>query len=189
MIRPFSPDAKIALLRQGLSMKPHSPTIMLRLAEALAEKGETKEAAKIFRRAYLQKPFLWFGRPGGNPEDLRDEAAAMIEHGAIFSSTIAALAIGEARLGHADEVKRLVDYDRFFRTRCWSRLMVSTTGGVQCGAGGRDQIQFEFLPGDGRPLDAKHLAERQRDVIRKARMPRIHRSGPARGRSLHREPA
>ena len=46
---------------------------------------------------------------------LRDEAAAMIKHGAVFSSTIAALAIGEARLGRASEVKRLVDYDRFFK--------------------------------------------------------------------------
>jgi hypothetical protein len=111
----ISPDLKIALLRQGLLTKPHSPTVLLRLADALAEKGEAKEAADIFRRAYLLKPFLWFGRLGGNPESLRDEAAAMIEHGAIFSSTIAALAIGEARLGHANEVKRLVDYDRFLR--------------------------------------------------------------------------
>ena len=115
MNTPILPDAKIALLRQGLLTKPHSPTVLLRLAEALAEKGETKEAADIFRRAYLQKPFLWFGRPGGNPESLRDQAAAMIEHGAIFSSTIAALAIGEARLGHVKEVKQLVDYERFLR--------------------------------------------------------------------------
>ena len=113
--RPISLDAKIGLLRRGVATNPHSPTILLRLAEALAEKGEAKEAADIFRRAYLLKPFLWFGRPGSNPQNLRDEAAAMIEHGAIFSSTIAALAIGEARLGHAKEVKRLVDYDRFFR--------------------------------------------------------------------------
>jgi hypothetical protein len=45
---------------------------------------------------------------------LRDEAAALIEHGAAFSSTIATLAIAEARLGHTRAVERLVDYDRFF---------------------------------------------------------------------------
>jgi hypothetical protein len=111
----ISPDAKIALLRQGLLAKPDSPMVLLRLAEALAEEGKAAEAAETFRRAYLLGPFVWLGRPGASSERLRDEAAAMIEHGAIFSSTIGALAIAEAHLGHADEVERLVDYDRFFR--------------------------------------------------------------------------
>src|ERR1700733_828202 len=111
----ISPNAKIALLRHELSAKPRSSMLLLRLAEALAEKGEMEKAADIFRRALLEKPFCWIGRPGADPKSQRDEAYGMIKHGAIFSSTIAALAIGEARLGHNEEVQKLVDYDHFFR--------------------------------------------------------------------------
>jgi hypothetical protein len=113
--RSISPDAKIALLRRGLQAKPHSQMVLLRLAEALAEKGESKEAAETFRRAYRLGPFPWLGPLGTAPQGLRDAVAAMVGHGAIFSSTIATLAIAEAHLGHTDEVKRLVDYDRFFQ--------------------------------------------------------------------------
>jgi hypothetical protein len=115
LTRSISSDAKIALLRQGVLAKPNSPMVLLRLAEALAERGEAKEAADIFRRVYLLKPFVWQGRPGSDAKSLRDDAAAMIAHGAVFSATIAALAIAEERLGHSDEVRRLVDYDRFFQ--------------------------------------------------------------------------
>ena len=48
MTRAISIDTKIALLRQGLLQEPLSPTVLLKLAEALAEKGEAKEAADIF---------------------------------------------------------------------------------------------------------------------------------------------
>jgi hypothetical protein len=111
----ISPDAKIALLHHGLSATPQSSTLLFRLAEALAEKGETQKAADVFRRAYLLEPIIWNGGPEVDPKKQRDEAFAMIKHGANFSSTIAALAIGEARMGHTDEVKKLVDYDCFFR--------------------------------------------------------------------------
>ncbi len=112
----ISPDAKIALLRHELLAKPQSPMLLLRLAEALAEKGEIQKAADAFRRSQLLQPaFNWVGRPGVDPKNQRDDAFGMIKHGAIFSSTIATLAIGEARLGHKEEVQKLVDYDRFFR--------------------------------------------------------------------------
>ena len=111
----ISPDAKIALLRHELLAKPKSPMLLRRLAEAFAEKGEMQKAAEVFRRSQLLQPFSWIGRPGVDPQNQRDEALGMIKHGAIFSSTIAALAIGEARLGHTEEVQKLVDYDRFFR--------------------------------------------------------------------------
>jgi hypothetical protein len=110
-----SPDAKIALLRQALSANPQSQLLSLRLAEALIDKGDTQAAAELFRRAYLLKPFIWNGRPGANPQTQRDDAFAMIKHGAIFSSTISALAVGEARLGHKEEVQKLVNYDLLFR--------------------------------------------------------------------------
>src|SRR5437588_6878274 len=100
----ISPDAKISLLRQGLLTNPDSQMVLLRLAEALAEKGEWQDAADTFRRAYLLGPFPWLGRPEAAPARLRDEAAAMIEHGATYSATTAALAIAEALLGHAEEV-------------------------------------------------------------------------------------
>ena len=108
-------DTRIALVRQGLLAQPNSPKVLLRLAEALAEKGESTEAADVFRRAYLQAPVPWLGRPGASPDDQRAEAAALIEHGAIFSATIATLAIALANSGHPEEVERLVDYDRFFQ--------------------------------------------------------------------------
>jgi hypothetical protein len=110
----FSIDAKIALARQGLAARPSSTKVMLRLAEALAEKGEAREAAETFRCAYVRSPIPWLGRPGAGAADVREEAAALIEHGAAFSSTIATLAIAEANLGHPVAVERLVDYDRFF---------------------------------------------------------------------------
>lgn len=119
----ISPNAKIALLRKALSGK-QSSMLLLRLPEALAEKGEMQEAADVFRRALLLKPFCWIGRPGVEPKSQRDEALGMIKHGAIFSTTIAALAIGEARLGRAEEVRKLVDYDLFFRD-----VMLAPTNG------------------------------------------------------------
>src|SRR5947209_2558729 len=110
----ISVDARIALLRQALPTVPNSTKVLLRLAEALMEKGEMEEAADVFRRAYIQEPFPWLGRPGTDPESLRNEAAALIESGAIFSATIGALAIAEAHLGRVEEVRRLVDYGLFF---------------------------------------------------------------------------
>jgi hypothetical protein len=99
------------------------PLVMIDLAAALWADGDGPEAARWFRRAYLARPLAdsaWrLGltlRPDVDPVAVRALARALASGGAAFTPVLAALAVSEARLGHADEVRRLVDYDRFFRT-------------------------------------------------------------------------
>ena len=115
-------QAKVALLRQATLAQPQSAASLYQFAAALADAGEAREAAGIFRKAYVLRPSIeavlpaGAGGPGGDAAALRDRAAALIEHGAAFSPVIAALAVGEAHLGNAAAVRDLVDYDRFFRS-------------------------------------------------------------------------
>ena len=113
---------KIALLRQALLGKPKTPALLYQLAEALAEAGEDRESATFFRQAYLLEPSTSlcdanrYTAPGADVA-MRDWARSLIAHGVIFSPVIGALAISEAFLGNDSKVRRLVDYDRFFRCR------------------------------------------------------------------------
>jgi hypothetical protein len=119
--------AKLALLRRAVAERPHSASHLFQLAEALAEAGENDAYADAFRRAYLLEPSKHprlDRRPGESATDaasrLRDRARTLIAHGVIYSPVIAALAIGEALLGHDGETAALVDYDRFLRRRTLS---------------------------------------------------------------------
>ena len=122
MKRTPSPKARIALLRQAVQTQPRSAALLCELAEALAEVGEEREAADIFRRAYLIQPQVWTvaltnGRLSpADAEKLRDYTRSLIANGVAYSPVIAALAVGEAHLGNGTEVQRLVDYDRLFRS-------------------------------------------------------------------------
>jgi uncharacterized protein (TIGR02466 family) len=115
-------SARIALLRQAVLRTPKSPAWLFELSEALAEAGEERESADIFRQAFLLDPKsvpLLQGTAGGvasyqRPE-VRDRMRSLIAHGAIFSPVIAVLASAEAHLGNETAVRRLIDYDRFFR--------------------------------------------------------------------------
>ena len=138
-------DAKIALLREALIKRPNSPVLLLQLAEAFAENGAARQAAEAFRRAYVSRPFVWSGRPGSDPGSLRDQAAAMIAHGAVFSATISALAIGEGRLGHANEVARLMDHDRFFRDTILQPPAGLALADFNASAGSGDKITSDLL--------------------------------------------
>ena len=115
------------------------------------------ESAKAFREAYLIKPQVRpvletrpEAAPGDNARRLRDRARSLIAHGVVFTPVIAALAQAEAILGGEAEVRRLVDFDRFFR--CYS---MSAPNGLapeafnnDLAAEVRSNLKFYDAPGD-----------------------------------------
>src|SRR5689334_16411957 len=115
-------QTKLALLRQAVQIDPSSAALLYRLADALADAGENREAADAFRRAYVLEPSsevilpLDGSPPDGDVTALRDRITSLVRHGAAFSPVIAALAVLDARLGNRTAVRRLLDYDRFFRS-------------------------------------------------------------------------
>jgi hypothetical protein len=115
------PDkARIALLHQAVRTQPQSAALLCELAETLAETGQEREAANVFRRAYLLEPNICtkaLARVGsGDAGRLRTYSRSLIDNGVAYAPVIAALAIAEAHLGNGAEVQRLVDYDRLFRS-------------------------------------------------------------------------
>jgi hypothetical protein len=116
----FSASARIALLRQAERMQLQSPALLCALSETRAEAGEAREAANVFRQAYLQQPETCtsaLARIGfDDAGKLRAYSRLLIDNGVAYSSVIAALAVAEAHLGNGAEVQRLVDYDRLFRS-------------------------------------------------------------------------
>jgi uncharacterized protein (TIGR02466 family) len=118
----FDISAKIALLRQAVQRTPDAPAWLFELSAALAEAGEERESAAVFRQAFLLDPKTVRWLQGAAEETdpyatraVRDRMRSLIAHGTIFSPVIAALAIAEAHLGNETEVSMLVDYERFFR--------------------------------------------------------------------------
>jgi hypothetical protein len=116
----FPASARIALLRQAEQMQLQSPALLCALSETLAEAGEAREAANVFRRAYLQQPDICaaaLARIGfDDAGKLRAYSHALIDNGVAYSSVIAALAVAEARLGNTAAVQRLVDFDQLLRS-------------------------------------------------------------------------
>jgi hypothetical protein len=88
--------ARVALLRQALVKEPEKPELLFRLADALANSGDARETVELFRR-------------------VRERALLLIDAGSGGAGVIATLAIAEALLGRIAEVRRLVDYGRFFK--------------------------------------------------------------------------
>jgi hypothetical protein len=115
----FSAKARNALLRQAERMQLQSAAMLCARSEMLADAGEAREAAHVFRQAYLQEPDTCtnaLARVGiDDAGKLRTYSRSLIDNGVAYSSVIAALAIAEARLGNTAAVQRLVDYDRLFR--------------------------------------------------------------------------
>ena len=116
----FPAEARIALLRQAERLQLQSPALLCALSETLAEAGEAREAANVFRRAYLQAPDTCtnaLARIGfDDAGKLRAYSRSLIDNGVAYSSVIAALAVAEARLGNTAAVQRLVDYDLLFNS-------------------------------------------------------------------------
>ena len=115
------PDkARIALLLQAERTQPQSAALLCKLSEALAETGQEREAAEMFRRAYRLEPNICtkaLARVGSTDAGrLRAYTRSLIDSGVAYAPVIAALAVAEARLGNSAEVQRLVDYDRLFRS-------------------------------------------------------------------------
>jgi hypothetical protein len=118
--RTLPAGARIALLRQATQTQPRSVALLCELSAALASAGEVREAARLFRQAYLMQPRVCTkaltSAEFADAGKLRDYASALIDNGVAYSMVIAALAIGEARSGNKAAVQRLVDYDRLFRS-------------------------------------------------------------------------
>jgi hypothetical protein len=116
----FSPKARNALLRQAERMQLQSVALLCARSETLADAGDAREAANVFRQAYLREPDTCtnaLARVGSaDAEKLRDYTRSLIDNGVAYAPVIAALAIAEAHLGNGAEVQRLVDYDRLFRS-------------------------------------------------------------------------
>ncbi len=114
----FSPSARIALLQQTMRTQPQSAALLRELSETLAEAGQEREAADVFRRAYLLEPGICskaMARVGSDRVSwLRTYSRSLIANGVAYAPVIAALAVAEAHLGNGAEVQRLVDYDRLF---------------------------------------------------------------------------
>jgi Putative 2OG-Fe(II) oxygenase len=117
---PFSASARSALLRQAERLQLQSPALLCALSETLSEAGEAREAANVFRQAYLQQPDTCtnaLARIGSDDAGkLRTYSRSLIANGVAYAPVIAALAVAEARLSNGAEVQRLVDYDRLFRS-------------------------------------------------------------------------
>lgn len=120
---PVGTGDRIHLLRQGLTQDPESPDLLYDLAAALAAEGLSTEAAQVHGRAYTIQPRSAVLRAGGlaaaTAEEIRrvrDYGVALIGLGLVDTATIASLAEAEVRLGHTAAVRRLVDYEKFFRS-------------------------------------------------------------------------
>jgi hypothetical protein len=99
---------------------PQSAALLCELSETLAETGQEREAANVFRRAYLLEPNICTKALAHIGSDdagrLRAYSRSLIANGVAYAPVIAALAVAEAHLGNGAEVQRLVDYDRLFRS-------------------------------------------------------------------------
>jgi len=118
--RTLPDKARIALLHQAVRTQPQSAALLCELSETLAEAGQEREAASVFRRAYLLEPNICtkaLARVGSaGAARLRTYCRSLIANGVAYAPVIAALAVAEAHLGNGAEVQRLVDYDRLFRS-------------------------------------------------------------------------
>jgi uncharacterized protein (TIGR02466 family) len=122
---PAYADAKIALLRRAIELKPNSVGQMFDLADLLAERGEFDEYARIFQSAYKLDPRAQrlLEIDGYEARALRHRAQALVGRGVNYSAVLAALAISSAKLGERATVERLIDYGRLFRlvSSVWPR--------------------------------------------------------------------
>lgn len=149
-------------MRQTVSREGASATAFLELAAALAEIGEEREAAEVFRRGYLKHPTIYpLLNEGQVPSreiavSIRDYAVSLIRNGVAYSPIVASNAIAEAFLDNRSEVRRLVDYDRFF----WNGEIEPPEG--------RDRREFNRALAAEIKSELKFYDEPQSKAIRKA---------------------
>src|ERR1700712_2672291 len=113
-------EAEQGLIRQALAQPAdRAAQMLIKLAGAYWRQGEKRKFAEAFRRGFLERPYgdltQLLPAPGRmTPAELRDIARTLAEHGVLYSPVLGSLAMAEAKLGHAEETRRLVDYSRFF---------------------------------------------------------------------------
>ena len=127
-------EALLSLLRSGGAAARPPANLLFSLADLLAEEDRLDDFADVFRQAFLSMPML---RPVLDAEPstpiaeraakLRRRAQALVDRGVRYAPVLAALAVGEAMLGNTPAVRRLVDYDRFFRS-CPAALLAGFGG-------------------------------------------------------------
>ena len=114
--------ARIALLRKAIERNPDTASLVFQLARELAYAGDFDEYEKLVRRCKdFRTPVLAY--LGWSPTGDRDVVGRRMircaricrDNGGDRSMALAALAIGEALLGHTDAVSDLVDYAEFLR--------------------------------------------------------------------------
>lgn len=155
---------KIALMRRAIELNPRSRKLMLAYADALAERGEYDEYARIFEFAYRMKsashPMRYVSAP--DARTLRNKAQGLIERGVNYSPVIAALALGSAMLGECATVKLLIDYRRLFSLVLAVRPKEFSDGDyfVALAAEVRSGLQFYDTPDN-----AIHKAWRHNDIL------------------------
>ncbi|HEY4940307.1 MAG TPA: putative 2OG-Fe(II) oxygenase [Rhizomicrobium sp.] len=115
-------QARLALLRQAVSLRPQSADLVFQLAGELAGIGRYDEYASHFRKALLLDPNIdpWPVLLPGETQQAaalrqRERMRALVERGVVYAPVLAALVIAEALLGNDAEVARLVDFEGFLR--------------------------------------------------------------------------
>jgi hypothetical protein len=115
-------QALMSLLRHTAGTQRPPAKMLYNLADLLAAEGRFDDFADAFRRAFQQLPMqrpMLDEEPGVSQtvraRKLRVQARALLDRGIRYAPVLAALALSEAILGNIDAVKRLVDYERFFR--------------------------------------------------------------------------
>jgi hypothetical protein len=114
--------ALLSLLRSGRTGAPAPPAMLYRLADLLAEEGRFDDFADVYRQAFQRMPMM---RPALDDDAsvplaaraarLRRLAQALVDREVRYAPVLAALAVAEAMTGNQPAVRRLIDYQRFFR--------------------------------------------------------------------------
>lgn len=109
-------QARITLLRAATSLA--APGLAYELVRELVAAGEAREAADVFNQAAGRRPYYEVLPVSvADAADRRRFARALIDSGAPATALLAELAVCEAVLGNETATRRLVDYERHFRTK------------------------------------------------------------------------
>jgi hypothetical protein len=111
------PNEQLALMARAAEGKPEFARAFHKLAVSYWRAHDVEAYAWCCRQAYHLNPLEKFAVFGDatveGPADIRERARALIAHGVSNAPLIAALVTAEAKLGHGDAVRELMDYDRF----------------------------------------------------------------------------
>lgn len=117
----FSAPQRALLLQAERADPPIAAELLMKLAASFLRAGQAAQFAECFKRSYALRPIGLFSpllRESDDPKDavaeLHEIAQTLLRHGVAYSPVLAALAITEAQLGNVSDVRRLVNFERFF---------------------------------------------------------------------------